>query len=203
MQAASVERSVCWAAIVGIFASSRDGEMLGHVDLLRASALNEQELWREMVRWSGGRIVEDEGVLLVSGPSSYLRVAIRTDPRVDADTVLARATEFFAAGFLVLVRPDEEDLERAALAAGFRAGGPSGPWRSAPRRLPASRPTTSRCAWWRTPPQSSTTAAWSRSRTTTPASASVRRCCSTTRRSSLRTSPRSWPTWVMSPSRAQ
>ena len=77
MQAASVERSVCWEAIVGIFASSRDREMLAHVDLLRASALNEQELWREMVRWSGGRIVEERGVLLVSGPSSYLRVAIR------------------------------------------------------------------------------------------------------------------------------
>jgi ribosomal protein S18 acetylase RimI-like enzyme len=97
--------------------------MLARVDPLRASALNEQELWREMVRWSGGRIVEDEGVLLVSGPSAYLRVAIRTDPRVDADTALARASEFFAADFLVLVRrPDEEDLERAALAAGFRAG---------------------------------------------------------------------------------
>jgi ribosomal protein S18 acetylase RimI-like enzyme len=93
---------------------------------VRASALNEQELWREMVRWSGGRIVEERGVLLVSGPSSYLTVAIRLDPRVDAATVVARATEFFAdepTGFIVVVRrPDDEDLERAALAAGFRAG---------------------------------------------------------------------------------
>src|SRR3954451_5388006 len=96
------------------------------MDLARASALNEQELWREMVRWSGGRIVEERGVLLVSGPSSYLRVAIRTDPRVHAATVLARATEFFAVeptGFIVLVRrPDDEDVERAALDAGFEAG---------------------------------------------------------------------------------
>ena len=97
-----------------------------HVDPLRGSALNEQELWREMVRWSGGRILEERGVLLVSGPSSYLRVAIRTAPRVDAAALLARATEFFAAepaGFNVLVRrPDDDDVERAALAAGFCAG---------------------------------------------------------------------------------
>ena len=100
--------------------------MATHVDPARGSALNEQELWREMVRWSGGRIVEERGVLLVSGPSAYLRVAIRSDPRVDGAAVVARATEFFAAeptGFIVLVRrPDDEDIERAALAAGFRAG---------------------------------------------------------------------------------
>jgi ribosomal protein S18 acetylase RimI-like enzyme len=97
-----------------------------HVDPARGSALNEQELWREMVRWSGGRIVEEGGVLLVSGPSAYLRVAIRTDPSVDGAAVVARATAFFGAeptGFIVNVRrPDDEDIERAALAAGFRAG---------------------------------------------------------------------------------
>jgi GNAT superfamily N-acetyltransferase len=97
-----------------------------HVDLARASALNEQELWREMVRWSRGRIVEERGVLLVGGPSAYLRVAIRTDPRGDGDAVVGRAAEFFGAeptGYIVLVRrPDDEDIERAALAAGFRAG---------------------------------------------------------------------------------
>jgi hypothetical protein len=32
--------------------------MVTHVDPVRGSALTEQELWREMVRWSGGRIVE-------------------------------------------------------------------------------------------------------------------------------------------------
>jgi ribosomal protein S18 acetylase RimI-like enzyme len=100
--------------------------MATQVDPVRGSALNEQELWREMVRWSGGRILEEAGVLLVSGPSPYLRVAIRSDPRIDAAAVLARATDFFAAestGFIVLVRrPDDEDVERAALAAGYRAG---------------------------------------------------------------------------------
>ena len=100
--------------------------MATDVDPARGSALNEQELWREMVRWSGGRIAEQGGVLLVSGPSPYLRVAMRSDPRVDGAALVARATEFFSAepaGFIVLVRrPDDEDIERAALAEGFRAG---------------------------------------------------------------------------------
>ena len=95
------------------------------VDPARGSALNEQELWREMVRWSGGRIVEEDGVLFVSGPSAYLRVAIRSDPSVDGNAVVARATEFFGdgpAGFILNVRlPDDGDIESAALAAGFRA----------------------------------------------------------------------------------
>jgi hypothetical protein len=61
--------------------------MVDQVDTARRSALNERELWREMVRWSGGQIVEERGVLLVSGPSAYLRVAIRSDPRVDGAVV--------------------------------------------------------------------------------------------------------------------
>jgi hypothetical protein len=100
--------------------------MVTPVDAALGAALNEQELWREMVRWSGGRIVEHQGVLLVSGPSAYLRVAIRTDPRIDGSAVVTRATRFFAdgsAGFLVLVRrPDDEGIERAAVAQGFRPG---------------------------------------------------------------------------------
>jgi ribosomal protein S18 acetylase RimI-like enzyme len=107
------------------------------VDVARGAALNEQELWREMVRWSGGRVVEEQGVLLVSGPSAYLRVAIRTDPVVDGPAVVARATEFFAdepTGFLVLVRrPYDEDIERAALARGFSAG-----WTERPMALRAA-----------------------------------------------------------------
>jgi ribosomal protein S18 acetylase RimI-like enzyme len=82
-------------------------------------------------------MVEERGVLLVSGPSSYLRVAIRTDPGVDGALVVALAREFFAtepAGFLVLVRrPDDNDIERAALAEGFRAG-----WSEQPMALTAA-----------------------------------------------------------------
>jgi ribosomal protein S18 acetylase RimI-like enzyme len=100
--------------------------MVAAIDPAFASALNEQELWREMVRWSGGRIVEEAGVMLVSGPSAYLRVAIRTDPSVEGTAVVARAAAFFEpepTGFIVLARrPDDEDIERAALDAGFRAG---------------------------------------------------------------------------------
>jgi ribosomal protein S18 acetylase RimI-like enzyme len=111
--------------------------MVTPVDAALGAELNEQELWREMVRWSGGRIVEDEGVLLVSGPSAYLRVAIRTDPRVDGSTVVTRATEFFAdesGGFLVLARrPDDDDIERAAVAQGFRPG-----WTERPMALTAA-----------------------------------------------------------------
>ena len=91
-----------------------------------------------MVRWSGGSIVEEQGVVLLSGPSAHLRVAMRTDPRVDGHAVVTRAVEFFGSerGFIVLVRrPDDEDIERAALAEGFRAG-----WTELPMALTAAPP---------------------------------------------------------------
>jgi ribosomal protein S18 acetylase RimI-like enzyme len=91
--------------------------------IARSATLNEQELWREMVRWSGGVVHEQDGLLLVAGPSSYLRVAIRMDEEVDDIAVLRRAGEFFAAsegGHILLLRePDDADLARAALAAGY------------------------------------------------------------------------------------
>ena len=92
-------------------------------DVARGAILNEQELWREMVRWSGGSIHEQDGLLFVAGPSSYLRVVIRTDAGVDGVAAVRGAREFFAAsegGHIVLVRePDDTDLARAALAAGY------------------------------------------------------------------------------------
>jgi ribosomal protein S18 acetylase RimI-like enzyme len=98
---------------------------MARVDVARAAALNEQELWREMVRWSGGLVHEERGLLFVAGPSSYLRVAIRMDPAVDGARAVRRAGEFFGAserGHIVLVRePDDADLARAALAAGYAA----------------------------------------------------------------------------------
>jgi ribosomal protein S18 acetylase RimI-like enzyme len=88
-------------------------------------ALNEQELWRDMVRWSGGLVHEQDGLLFVAGPSSYLRVAIRMDERVDGGATVRRSGEFFGAsegGHIVLVRePDDADVARAALAAGYTA----------------------------------------------------------------------------------
>jgi ribosomal protein S18 acetylase RimI-like enzyme len=89
----------------------------------RSAILNEQELWREMVRWSGGVVHERDGLLFVAGPSRYLRVAIRMDAGVDGVAALRRAGEFFATsegGHIVLVRePDDADLARAALDLGY------------------------------------------------------------------------------------
>jgi ribosomal protein S18 acetylase RimI-like enzyme len=94
------------------------------LDVARGAVLNEQELWREMVRWSGGLVHEERGLLFVAGPSSYLRVAIRMDPAVDAVEAVRRAGAFFGAsadsGHIVNVRePDDADLAGAALAAGY------------------------------------------------------------------------------------
>jgi ribosomal protein S18 acetylase RimI-like enzyme len=89
----------------------------------RSVALNEQELWREMVRWSGGLIHEQDGLLFVAGPSRYLRVAIRTDDGRDGVATLRLAGEFFGGsdiGHIVLIRePGDADLAQVALAAGY------------------------------------------------------------------------------------
>jgi ribosomal protein S18 acetylase RimI-like enzyme len=106
--------------------STADSLQLGEMsdaDVARSVALNEQELWRDMVRWSGGLVHEEDGLLFVAGPSSYLRVAIRLDGGVDGAAAVRRAGEFFAAAdgdHIVLVRePADADLADAALAAGY------------------------------------------------------------------------------------
>jgi ribosomal protein S18 acetylase RimI-like enzyme len=99
---------------------------LSGLDVARGAVLNEQELWREMVRWSGGLVHEERGLLFVAGPSSYLRVVIRMDRAVDGAEAVRRAGELFGVsegGHIVLVRePDDADLARAALAAGYAPG---------------------------------------------------------------------------------
>ena len=94
-----------------------------NVEVARSVALNEQELWRDMVRWSDGIVHEQDGLLFVAGPSSYLRVAIRLDEAIDGTETVRRAGAFFAASegdHIVLVRePDDDDLAGAALAAGY------------------------------------------------------------------------------------
>jgi ribosomal protein S18 acetylase RimI-like enzyme len=96
---------------------------MSEVDLAHSVVLNEQELWRDMVRWSGGLVHEEDGLLFVAGPSSYLRVAIRLDEAIDGAEAVRRAGEFFAASkgdHIVLVRdPADADLADAALAAGY------------------------------------------------------------------------------------
>jgi ribosomal protein S18 acetylase RimI-like enzyme len=96
---------------------------MSDVDVARSVALNEQELWRDMVRWSGGLVHEEDGLLFVAGPSSYLRVVIRLDEVIDGTEAVRRAGEFFAASqgdHIVLVRePADADLAKAALAAEY------------------------------------------------------------------------------------
>lgn len=96
---------------------------MSDLDVARSVALNEQELWREMVRWAGGLVHEQDGLLFVAGPSSYLRVAIRSDEAVGGAEAVRRAGEFFAASegdHIVLVRePADVDMADAALAAGY------------------------------------------------------------------------------------
>ena len=88
---------------------------------MRATQLNEQELWREMVRWSGGVVYEEGGLLFVAGPSRYLRVAMRLDAGLDAATAVERVAEYFDSEHIVLVRtPEEADLMDAAAARGYR-----------------------------------------------------------------------------------
>jgi ribosomal protein S18 acetylase RimI-like enzyme len=102
--------------------SLQRGEM-SDADVAGGVALNEQELWRDMVRWSGGLVHEEDGLLFVAGPSSYLRVAICLDETADGAVAVRRAGEFFAASdgdHIVLVRePADADLADAALAAGY------------------------------------------------------------------------------------
>jgi ribosomal protein S18 acetylase RimI-like enzyme len=97
---------------------------MSDVDVARsAAALNEQELWRDMVRWSGGLVHEEDGLLFVAGPSRYLRVVIRLDGNVDGPEAVRRAGEFFApcgGDHIALVRePADADLANAVLGAGY------------------------------------------------------------------------------------
>jgi ribosomal protein S18 acetylase RimI-like enzyme len=106
------------------------------VDVARSAVLNEQELWRDMVRWSGGIVHEEDGLLFVAGPSSYLRVMMRMDAGVGGEAAVRRCGGFFGAtegGHIVVARePDDADLAQAALAAGYTAA-----WTERPMALHA------------------------------------------------------------------
>lgn len=91
---------------------------------LEAFAANEAELWRDLVRRGRGRVVEEQGLLLSTGPSPYLRAALRTDHRLAAGEVLERAVAFFGDDpfSITVTRPDEADLAAVCEAAGFTSG---------------------------------------------------------------------------------
>lgn len=65
-------------------------KFMSDASVARGAILNEQELWRDMVRWSGGIVHEEDGLLFVAGPSSYLRVMIRIDDGVSGLTAVRR-----------------------------------------------------------------------------------------------------------------
>jgi len=107
-----------------------DGSDLQLIDL------NVVESIREFARWQGASLcVEDDGVLLVAGPSDsplgYTNCAARVDPETPAAHVLERAQGFFGdqdRGFTLWARASADaDLEQAARARGLAPVSES-PW---------------------------------------------------------------------------
>lgn len=95
----------------------------------RLLELNVLESVREFARWQCGSLcVEEDGILMVAGtsdsPLGYANCALRVDPAVDPKLLLERANQFFGdqeRGYTIWTRSGaDEDLERAALAHGFR-----------------------------------------------------------------------------------
>ena len=151
---------------------------------VRATQLNEQELWREMVRWSGGVVHEEDGMLFVAGPSRYLRVAMPLDGGADVERAVARVAPYFGSEHILLIRtPDESELADAAAARGYRPG-----WTERPMLLatPPEEPSLPDGIELR--PVTGAQGVSARSPRPCPARARARRCSSTTRCS--------WrPTW--------
>lgn len=104
---------------------------------------------REFARWQDGTmILEEDGILLVSGgtdfPVGFANCVARTDPDTAAGTVIERAEEFFGQqerGFTVWIRdPMDADIE-ALLRGRGKSARASAPWmfldhRPEPKALP-------------------------------------------------------------------
>jgi hypothetical protein len=60
---------------------------MSNLDVARSAVLDEQELWRDMVRWSGGLVHEEDGLLFVAGPSRHLRVVWTERPGESLEAV--------------------------------------------------------------------------------------------------------------------
>jgi len=95
-------------------------------DLIELSDLNYAEAMRDLSRRAGGVVHDEEGLVLFAGghPLPVLANGVmRTDSRLGAASVLARARRFFAAqrrGFTVLIRAHADgDLAAAAAEAGL------------------------------------------------------------------------------------
>jgi hypothetical protein len=99
-------------------------------ELVELSDLNYAEAMRDLSRRAGGAVLDEDGLLLFTGGHSLPVLAnavMRTERRLDAPEVLARARKFFGArgrGFTVLVRAHADaDLAAAAANAGLLALG--------------------------------------------------------------------------------
>ena len=99
---------------------------------IQLSDLNLAEANRELSRRAGGAVLDEDGIVLWSGghPLPVLcNAVLRTDTRMPAAEVLARADAFFGArgrGYTAYLRAHaDEDLREAVLEAGFTAMGDS------------------------------------------------------------------------------
>ncbi len=103
-------------------------------ELLRFADLTLAEFFRQFARYGeGSRIEERDGLLLFAGshshPNPYRNGAIRLDDRLDAETAVARAAEFFGAmkrSFVFWVGERSIDLEEYCGARGFELAEPEG-----------------------------------------------------------------------------
>ena len=114
--------------------------------LVELSDLNHLEANRELARRAGGVVLDEDGLTCWAGahPLPVLANAVvRTDRRVPAADVLARARRFFAArrrGFTVFLMGDaDDDLRPVCEAAGLPLMGTS-PGMALERRLPDASP---------------------------------------------------------------
>ncbi len=114
--------------------------------ILELSDLNYAEANRELTRRGGGIVHDEDGLLLYAGAHSLpvlVNGAIRTNPKLPAETVLTRARNFFAPlgrGYSILIQAHiDADLRDAATAAGLHTMGDS-PGMVLDRRLPDVTP---------------------------------------------------------------
>lgn len=114
--------------------------------LLELSDLNYAEANRELTRRGGGVVHDEDGMLFIAGAHRLpvlVNGVMRTNPKLPAATVLARAREFFAKlrrGYSVLIHAHSDaDLQEAATAAGLHTMGDS-PGMVLERRLPDAEP---------------------------------------------------------------
>ena len=101
-----------------------------NAELVQLSDLNYAEALRDLSRRAGGAVLDEDGLLLFTGGHALpvlANGAMRTERRLSAPEVLARARAFFGErgrGFTVLIRAHADaDLAAAAAEAGLLAMG--------------------------------------------------------------------------------